>query len=229
MNYRPVPPAFLGSCSAWSEVMYCLSFQCDLVVVHVRERISRPAYPGRFPMVGRERGVIVWPVSCRWRASCGGAAGPTLARAGRAACCCPRCCPAGLPQGSPRDARSREVAKKSPAAHQAHPPFTAGGRGQVPAPGVRPPGGGGRHGITFIRCPARPGRNGHSPAAPGNFRQPNSRQPGPGSAAGTGSGQPEYGCKLAGHGKYSVRVKAARMTGAITSISAPGSPWKAAR
>ena len=119
---------------------------CEMAIFYARERISRPVCPGRFPMVGRERGVIVWPVSCRWRASCGGAAGPTLARAGRAACCCPRCCPAGLPQGSPRDARSREVAKKSPAAHPGTPPsLPAGGRGQVPAPGEDEPDDQARH------------------------------------------------------------------------------------
>ena len=52
---------------------------------------------------------------------------------------------------------------------------------------------------------------------------------GAGSAAGHGSGQPEYGSKLAGHGIYPVQVRAARRMGMITSVSAPGSPWKAAR
>ena len=114
-----------------------------------------------------------------------GAGGHTLIRRAGQPCRCPCCCPAGLPQGSPRDARSREVAKKSPAAHQGAPPsLPAGWRGQVPAPGVGTPGGGGRHGTTFIPVPIAAGPERSFSGSHRQFPAANSRQPGAGSAAG---------------------------------------------
>ena len=91
------------------------------------------------------------------------------------------------------------------------PPRTWAGPGCIG--NVYPATGAGRAGTVILRQP---------PAIFGNRR--------PVSAAGYRSGQPEYGSKLAGHGIcIGAGMRAARRTGAITSISAPGSPWKAVR
>ena len=76
--------------------------------------------------------------------------------------------------------------------------------GELDRPGVRPPGGGGRHGTTFIPVPIAAGPE---RSFSGRCRQ--FPATGAGAAAGDRSGQPEYGSKLAGHGIYIVQMRTA--------------------
>ena len=170
VNYRPVLPPFPGPVLPVQRPSAAFLFSPGMLIACMRAGIS--ALSG-WPFCGAGAGgdclAGVLPVegfvwggrqALRWPG-----------RAGQLGCC-PRCCPAGLPQGSPRDARSREVAKKSPAAHQAPPPVMSRPV-SLTIPACGPPGrraGGMRQRLS--RCPSGPGENGHFPAATGNFRQP---------------------------------------------------------